>query len=99
MPLPPPLVDRLALPLVAAPMFLISGPELALACCRQGIVGSFPALNQRTSEGFEAWLIQMNETLAREHRQHPGAVQAPWAVNLVGGTAPTLAGKPTWPCA
>ncbi|MBI42403.1 nitronate monooxygenase family protein [Marinobacter lutaoensis] len=83
MPLPPPLVDRLALPLVAAPMFLISGPELALACCRQGIVGSFPALNQRTSEGFEAWLIQMNETLAREHRQHPGAVQAPWAVNLV----------------
>ncbi|HCO59894.1 MAG TPA: 2-nitropropane dioxygenase, partial [Porticoccaceae bacterium] len=42
-----------------------------------------PALNQRTSEGFEAWLIQMNENLAREHRQHPGAVQAPWAVNLV----------------
>ena len=54
-------MDSLRLPLVAAPMFLISGPELALACCREGIVGSFPALNQRTSEGFEEWLVQMSD--------------------------------------
>jgi nitronate monooxygenase len=50
------LENNLDLPLVAAPMFLISGPELALACCKQGIVGSFPALNQRSSDGFEEWL-------------------------------------------
>ena len=83
MPLPASLQDTLALPLVAAPMFLISGPELALACCKQGIVGSFPALNQRTSEGFEEWLIQMNEELAAYRSANPEAKTAPYAVNLI----------------
>jgi nitronate monooxygenase len=64
-------------------MFLISGPELALACCKQGIVGSFPALNQRTSEGFEEWLIQMNEELAAYRSANPEAKTAPYAVNLI----------------
>ena len=77
MAIPTALSDRLRLPIIAAPMFLISNPTLALACCRQGIVGSFPALNQRTSEGFEAWLIEMNQSLA----ETTGA--APFAVNLV----------------
>src|SRR5690554_7192537 len=75
--------DSLSLPLVAAPMFLISGPELALACCREGIVGSFPALNQRTSEGFEEWLIQMNEGLRKLKNENPEATIAPYAVNLI----------------
>ncbi|WP_439531452.1 NAD(P)H-dependent flavin oxidoreductase [Marinobacter adhaerens] len=83
MPLPASLKDSLSLPLVAAPMFLISGPELALACCKQGIVGSFPALNQRTSEGFEEWLIQMNEELVAYRSANPEAKTAPYAVNLI----------------
>lgn len=83
MPLPASLKDSLSLPLVAAPMFLISGPELALACCKQGIVGSFPALNQRTSEGFEDWLIQMNEELDAFRGTNPDATTAPYAVNLI----------------
>ncbi|WP_373001775.1 NAD(P)H-dependent flavin oxidoreductase [Marinobacter sp.] len=83
MPLPAFLNDTLSLPLVAAPMFLISGPELALACCKQGIVGSFPALNQRTSEGFEDWLIQMNEELEAFRSTNPGVKTAPYAVNLI----------------
>ncbi|RBP27523.1 nitronate monooxygenase [Marinobacter pelagius] len=83
MPLPSSLADSLSLPLVAAPMFLISGPELALACCKEGIVGSFPALNQRTSEGFEQWLVQMHEELDRFREENPDATVAPWAVNLI----------------
>ncbi|MDO6823008.1 nitronate monooxygenase family protein [Marinobacter sp. 1_MG-2023] len=83
MPLPAFSKDSLNLPVVAAPMFLISGPELALACCREGIVGSFPALNQRTSEGFEEWLIQMTEDLARLENENTEANIAPYAVNLI----------------
>ncbi len=83
MPLPASLKDSLSLPLVAAPTFLISGPELALACCKKGIVGSFPALNQRTSEGFEDWLIQMNEELDAFRGTNPDATTAPYAVNLI----------------
>ncbi|MBY6071260.1 nitronate monooxygenase family protein [Marinobacter salsuginis] len=83
MPLPASLKDSLSLPLVAAPMFLISGPELALACCKQGVVGSFPALNQRSSEGFEDWLIQMNEELDAFRSTNPDATTAPYAVNLI----------------
>lgn len=83
MALPASLQDTLSLPLVAAPMFLISGPELALACCKQGIVGSFPALNQRTSEGFEDWLIQMNDELSSFQSANPDVKTAPYAVNLI----------------
>ncbi len=83
MALPAHLSRNLRLPLVAAPMFLISGPELALACCREGVIGSFPALNQRTSEGFEAWLVQMNTELARLRQDQPESPLAPYAVNLI----------------
>ncbi|HTN35072.1 MAG TPA: nitronate monooxygenase family protein [Marinobacter sp.] len=83
MAVPVTLKKSLVLPLVAAPMFLISGPRLALACCKEGIVGSFPALNQRTSEGFEEWLIQMNQELDNFRQQNPGAKVAPYAVNLI----------------
>ncbi|MDX1634685.1 MAG: nitronate monooxygenase family protein [Marinobacter sp.] len=83
MPVPTSLDNRLSLPLIAAPMFLISGPELAQACCKAGIVGSFPALNQRTSEGFEDWLQQMNSELAAHAETHPDQPPAPYAVNLI----------------
>jgi nitronate monooxygenase len=69
--------QRLHLPLVVAPMFLISNPELVLACCRNGIVGSFPALNQRESCGFKNWLEEIEAGLAA--MENP----APYAVNLI----------------
>lgn len=83
MPLADSLRSQLRLPLIAAPMFLISNPELAIACCREGIVGTFPALNQRTSEGFEQWLVEMNEALEGQQRGDEAQSIAPWGVNLV----------------
>lgn len=83
MSLPALLEQRLRLPLVAAPMFLVSNPQLVLACCNSGIVGSFPALNQRDSGGFKAWLEEIQAGL--------DAGSAPYAVNLiVHGTNPRL---------
>jgi len=77
-----PFLDHLSLPVVAAPMFLISNPEVVIACCTNGIVGTFPALNQRSSEGFEAWLVQIREALdAFEART--GRKAAPFGVNLI----------------
>lgn len=73
----PPLLDPLRLPLVAAPMFLISNPDLVLACCRNGVVGTFPALNQRDSNGFKAWLEQIETGL------DPMPEAAPYGVNLI----------------
>ena len=58
----------LKLPVIAAPMFLVSGPELVLACCHEGIIGTFPALNERSSEGFESWLEQIKSDLATANR-------------------------------
>lgn len=75
MPLPVLLENRLRLPLVAAPMFLVSNPALVTACCNSGIVGSFPALNQRDSAGFEAWLEEIEAGLQEG--------SAPYAVNLI----------------
>ncbi|AOE83227.1 NAD(P)H-dependent flavin oxidoreductase [Pseudomonas sp. TCU-HL1] len=75
MSLPALLDQRLRLPVVAAPMFLVSNPRLVLACCNNGIVGSVPALNQRESSGFKAWLDEIESGL--------GAGAAPFAVNLI----------------
>ncbi|MCW2269397.1 Nitronate monooxygenase [compost metagenome] len=77
MSLPALLEQRLRLPVVAAPMFLISNPQLVLACCANGVVGSFPALNQRDSAGFKTWLEEIESGL--ESLDKP----APYAVNLI----------------
>ncbi len=77
-----PFIKDLSLPVIAAPMFLISNPELVIACCTNGIVGTFPALNQRTSEGFEAWLVQIEEGLAA-YEAETGKKPAPFGVNLI----------------
>ena len=83
MPLPALLEQRLRLPVVAAPMFLVSNPALVLACCRSGIVGSFPALNQRESSGLRGWLEEIAGGLDE--------TAAPYAVNLiVHGSNPRL---------
>lgn len=75
-------IQDLSLPAIAAPMFLISGPKLVIECCKNGIVGTFPALNQRTSEGFEEWLIQIKSELA-EFEKETGKKAAPFGVNLI----------------
>lgn len=74
--------ENLSLPLVAAPMFLISGPELVIEACKNGIVGTFPALNQRTTEGFEQWVIQIKTALEAWEKQ-TGKKAAPFGVNLI----------------
>jgi nitronate monooxygenase len=83
MSLPALLEQRLRLPVVAAPMFLVSNPQLVLACCNNGIVGSFPALNQRESSAFKDWLQEIEAGL--------DSAAAPYAVNLiVHGSNPRL---------
>jgi len=88
--IPETLSTGLSLPAVAAPMFLISGPDLVVECCKNGIIGSFPALNQRDSAGFERWLLEIRERL--DHfEQSTQRRAAPFAVNLiVHGTNPRL---------
>jgi len=82
MPLPALLENRLRLPVVAAPMFLASGPDLVLACCRAGIVGTFPAKNQRDLDGLDQWLQQISSGLAASTTQ-TGGQPAPYGVNLI----------------
>ncbi|WP_419799769.1 NAD(P)H-dependent flavin oxidoreductase [Terasakiella sp.] len=74
--------DNLKLPVVAAPMFLVSGPELVIETCKSGVVGTFPALNQRTSDGFENWVITIKQQLA-EFESQTGEKAAPFGVNLI----------------
>ncbi len=75
-------IKDLSLPVIAAPMFLISGPKLVIECCKNGIVGTFPALNQRTSEGFEQWLLEIKTALEAFEKQ-TGKKAAPFGVNLI----------------
>ena len=82
MSLPSQLTNKLRLPIVAAPMFLASGPDLVSACCKSGVVGTFPALNQRTSEGFEDWLISIKANLEK-YEKETGEPPAPFGVNLI----------------
>jgi len=79
----PDIFQNARLPIVAAPMFLVSGVELTLAACRAGITGTFPALNQRTTEGFEAWIIEIKEELAKFREENPTAPCGPFGVNLI----------------
>lgn len=76
MPLPEQLQGSLDFPVIAAPMFLVSGPDLVCACCLNGIGGTFPALNQRTTQSYEQWLLQITETL-------DGKSHAPYGINLI----------------
>jgi nitronate monooxygenase len=79
LPLPEALRDRLALPAIAAPMFLVSGPDLVVETCRAGLIGTFPSLNQRTTEGYETWLKAIEQRLAPNGGERP----APFGVNLI----------------
>ena len=83
MTVPPLLRERLALPVIGAPMFTLSGPELVVAQCKAGIVGSFPALNARPAEALEEWLLRIGRELDAHDALHPERPAAPFAVNLI----------------
>jgi nitronate monooxygenase len=74
---------RLRLPVIAAPLFIISTPALVIAQCRAGVVGSMPALNARPPELLDDWLAEITEALAAHDRVHPEAPSAPFAINQI----------------
>lgn len=83
----PPILSGLRIPLVASPLFLISNPEMVVAQCKAGVVGSFPALNAREGDGeppmLETWLRHITEELDRYNQSHPDNPAAPYAVNQI----------------
>ncbi|KAB2913994.1 MAG: nitronate monooxygenase [Hyphomicrobiaceae bacterium] len=83
MPMPSILEDRLTLPVIAAPLFIVSVPELVIAQCKAGIVGSFPALNARPKELLEEWIVAIKSELSAYQKAHPGRRVAPFAVNQI----------------
>src|ERR1700752_3522742 len=83
MALPPVLRARLRLPVIGSPLFIISVPDLVIAQCKAGIVGSFPALNARPASLLDEWLHRVTEELAEGDRDHPEAPSAPFAVNHI----------------
>src|SRR5437016_2400734 len=82
LPIPIQFQGRLSIPAVAAPMFLVSNPDLVVEACRAGIIGTFPALNRRSSPDYEAWLVEIRERLDRIERE-TGRAPAPFGVNLI----------------
>jgi nitronate monooxygenase len=83
MSLPPILRDRLRLPVIGSPLFIVSGPDLVIAQCKAGVVGSFPSLNARPISLLDEWLHRITEELAAWDREHPEAPSAPFAVNQI----------------
>ena len=83
MPVPPLLQGRLRLPVIASPLFIISNPELVIAQCKAGVVGSFPALNARPESELAVWLRRIQDALADWDAQHPDQPSAPFAVNQI----------------
>ena len=79
----PSIFDTLRLPLIGSPLFLVSGPELVIAQCKAGVVGSFPSLNARPISQLDEWLHQITEELAAHNRDNPDRPAAPYAVNQI----------------
>ena len=79
----PPILQRLRIPVIASPMFIVSNPKLVIAQCTSGIVGSFPALNARPAELLDEWLHEITEALAAWDGDHPERPAAPYAVNQI----------------
>ncbi len=83
MSLPESITSRLRLPVMCSPMFIISNPELVLAQCKAGVIGSFPSLNARPLSQLDEWLSQITEELAKWDRENPDQPAAPFAVNQI----------------
>jgi nitronate monooxygenase len=79
----PPILQRLRIPVIGAPLFIVSNPKLVIAQCTAGIVGSFPALNARPAELLDEWIHEITEALAAWDRDHPDRPAAPFAVNQI----------------
>ena len=79
----PPVFSSLSFPVIGAPLFIVSNPELVIAQCKAGVVGSFPALNARPQAQLGEWIHQITEELAAHDRDHPEAPSAPFAVNQI----------------
>ena len=79
----PPLFASLRLPVIGSPLFIVSGPELVIAQCKAGVIGSFPALNARPQTMLDEWLHRITEELASYNRDHPDRPAAPFAVNQI----------------
>ncbi|MBB5713849.1 NAD(P)H-dependent flavin oxidoreductase [Sphingomonas aerophila] len=79
----PPILSSLRLPVIGAPLFIISNPDLVIAQCKAGIVGSFPALNARPASQLDEWLHRITEELAAHNRANPDQPAAPFAVNQI----------------
>ena len=79
----PPILQGLRIPVIGAPLFIVSNPKLVIAQCTSGIVGSFPALNARPAEKLDEWLHEVTEALAAWNRDHPERPAAPYAVNQI----------------
>jgi nitronate monooxygenase len=82
MPLPP-VLQNLPLPIIGAPLFIVSNPKLVIAQCKAGVVGSMPALNARPASQLDEWLAEITETLAAWDRDHPDRKAAPFAINQI----------------
>ena len=79
----PALLSKLRLPVIGAPLFIVSNPDLVIAQCKAGVVGSFPALNARPQAQLDEWIHEISEALAAHDRDHPDAPSAPFAVNQI----------------
>jgi len=79
----PPIFDRLSLPVIAAPLFIVSNPQLVIAQCKAGVVGSFPSLNARPASQLDEWMHEITEALAAHDRENPDEPSAPFAVNQI----------------
>ncbi|MBK6864366.1 MAG: nitronate monooxygenase [Ideonella sp.] len=82
MPLPP-VLSHLPLPIIGAPLFIISNPKLVIEQCKAGVVGSMPSLNARPASQLDEWLAEITETLAAHDRAHPDRKAAPFAINQI----------------
>ena len=83
MPIPALFKNRLSIPVIGSPLFIVSGPELVIAQCKAGVVGSFPALNARPQTMLDEWLHRIKEELAEHDRKNPDRLSAPFAVNQI----------------
>lgn len=83
MPIPASFRGTMSVPAIAAPMFLVSGPDLVIATCKAGVAGTFPALNARPAAQLDEWLTQIDAALAAQRESSPGTPCAPYGVNLI----------------
>ena len=83
MPIPKHIKDNISMPVIGAPLFLVSGPDLVIAQCKAGIIGSFPALNARPQHVLEEWIVRIKSELSQYQEENPDAKVAPFAVNQI----------------